>query len=53
MATVEDLQKTIATLREQLENERKELSEIKGCVKRERIDKMSSEVVDSNPYRYS
>lgn len=43
MATVEELKSQIAELK-------KELSIYKSSGKRERIDKMSSEVVDSNPY---
>lgn len=43
MTTVEELKSQIAELK-------KELSIYKSSGKRERIDKMSSEVVDSNPY---
>ncbi|XP_012938779.1 ubiquitin-like modifier-activating enzyme 5 [Aplysia californica] len=50
MASVGELQQTIKNLREQLENERRKIEEMKGSVKRERIEQMSSEVVDSNPY---
>lgn len=45
MATAEDLQKRIKELEEQLQ-----LARHQQCV-REKIENMSSEVVDSNPYR--
>lgn len=45
MATVQDLQKRIEELEQQLI-----LARQQQCV-REKIENMSSEVVDSNPYR--
>lgn len=49
MASKEDLQKRI----EELENELKELRHETGQNQiRQKIPEMSSEVVDSNPYRY-
>lgn len=51
MATIEELNKTIAELREKLEQETRKVQELKGTAKREPIAKMSAEVVDSNPYR--
>ncbi|CAL1532041.1 unnamed protein product [Lymnaea stagnalis] len=52
MATVEELHKTIAELREKLECESRKVQEMKGSIgiKRQTIAKMSAEVVDSNPY---
>ena len=44
---MEELKARIAELESQLEAERN-----KSKVKREKITQMSSEVVDSNPYRY-
>ena len=49
--TVAELQQTIEKLREELKNEKQKIEEIKGTTKRTRITQMSSEVVDSNPYR--
>ena len=51
MTSVEELKKTIADLRQQLENEKRKTEEANGASKRDRIDKMSAEVIDSNPYR--
>ncbi|KAI8761230.1 ubiquitin modifier-activating enzyme 5 [Biomphalaria glabrata] len=50
MATIEELNKTIAELRVKLEQETRKVQELKGTAKREPIAKMSAEVVDSNPY---
>uniref|UniRef100_A0A2C9LF93 Ubiquitin-like modifier-activating enzyme 5 n=1 Tax=Biomphalaria glabrata TaxID=6526 RepID=A0A2C9LF93_BIOGL len=50
MATIEELNKTIAELREKLEQETRKVQELKVTAKREPIAKMSAEVVDSNPY---
>ncbi|KAH9498774.1 Ubiquitin-like modifier-activating enzyme 5 [Bulinus truncatus] len=50
MATIDELQKTIAELKEKLECESKKVQELKGTIKRQPIAEMSSEVVDSNPY---
>lgn len=47
MATIEDLQKKIKELEQELKEERS-----KGGAIRTKISQMSSEVVDSNPYRY-
>lgn len=47
MDSVENLQKRIAQLEQELLQERN-----KNAGKREKIDKMSAEVVDSNPYRF-
>ena len=44
---IEKLKSKIADLEKSLENERK-----KKGPRREKINEMSSEVVDSNPYRY-
>jgi len=44
MKTVEELEQRVRELES-------ELSSLKGGVGRERIGQMSSEVVDSNPYR--
>ena len=50
MASMDELRKEVANLREQLANEQKKIQEM-GAVKRGKIEKMSAEVVDSNPYR--
>ena len=50
MATVEDLQKRVKELEDELAKA-KQLSGAPGGAKREKITEMSSEVVDSNPYR--
>lgn len=47
MASIEDLQKKIKELEQELKEERS-----KGGAIRTKISQMSSEVVDSNPYRY-
>lgn len=46
MDTVEELKARVL----ELENE---VAELKGTSTRGRIDKMSAEVVDSNPYRWA
>ena len=46
MASIEDLQKRIKELEQQLNEEQS-----KGGAIRTKISQMSSEVVDSNPYR--
>lgn len=48
-ATMEDLKRRIAELEEELKKE-KTKNESSGAV-RQKITQMSSEVVDSNPYR--
>ena len=48
MASIEDLQQRIKVLEEELDKERQK----NRPVVREKISQMSSEVVDSNPYRY-
>lgn len=47
MTTVEDLKTRITELEAELKLERS-----KNVSKREKIDKMSTEVIDSNPYRF-
>ena len=47
MDSLESLQNRIKELEEELANEK-----TKNVCKREKIEEMSSEVVDSNPYRY-
>ena len=49
MATVEELQARVAALEKELEETRAKST---ASVQRQKIEQMSSEVVDSNPYRY-
>ena len=51
MGSIEELQNTIADLQKQLKDEKQKVEELKGTAKRHKIEKMSAEVVDSNPYR--
>ena len=46
---MEDLKRRIAQLEEELQNEKRK-NDVSSTV-RQKIDQMSSEVVDSNPYR--
>ena len=48
---VAELQQIIEKLQEELKNEKQKVEEMKTTTKRTRIAQMSSEVVDSNPYR--
>jgi len=50
MGSIEELQNTIADLQKQLKDEKQKVEELKGTAKRHKIEKMSAEVVDSNPY---
>lgn len=51
MASIGELQQTIADLREKLERETRKVHEMTSVIKRQPISEMSAEVVDSNPYR--
>ncbi|XP_059158823.1 ubiquitin-like modifier-activating enzyme 5 [Physella acuta] len=50
MASIGELQQTIAELREKLERETRKVHEMTDVIKRQPISEMSAEVVDSNPY---
>ena len=50
MSSIEQLKLRIKQLENQLENERQKREPVQHA--REKIAQMSSEVVDSNPYRY-
>lgn len=43
---------TIAELKEQIRNYESQLEQLKLAKQRDKIGTMSSEVVDSNPYRF-
>lgn len=47
-----ELLKQIEDLKQQVQDLNDQLNKSKGRVVRKKIDVMSSEVVDSNPYRY-
>lgn len=52
MASMDDLKRRIKELEDEVQSCRRNMFGNEGVLSRKRIDVMSSEVVDSNPYRF-